>query len=332
MGTGDWNDGMDRVGDRGRGESVWLAWFASVSADLLADLQSRMDRPQEAEQWMQTAGRWRRNAEDAGWDGAWYRRAYDDEGHPLGSARETECRIDSISQSWAVFAGADPERTALALDAARRELIDGEARLARLLWPPFDRGLIDPGYIAAYPPGLRENGGQYSHAAAWLGLALAQTGDADGALDIFHMICPATRTANAEGAEHYRIEPYVVAGDIASAPPHGGKGGWSWYTGAAAWTWRLGVEGLLGLSLEGGKVRIAPVLPSDWPGYRATLRRGDATLEIEVSVAPELSDIRLTVDGEGFPGDAISFPPAGKTHSVRVLCPAKQPEIAGERV
>ena len=332
MGTGDWNDGMDRVGDRGRGESVWLAWFASVSADLLADLHSRMDRPHEAEQWMQTARRWRRNAEDAGWDGAWYRRAYDDEGHPLGSAREAECRIDSLSQSWAVFAGADPERTALALDAARRELIDGEARLARLLWPPFDQGLIDPGYIAAYPPGLRENGGQYSHAAAWLGLALAQTGDADGALDIFHMICPATRTANAEGAEHYRIEPYVVAGDIASAPPHGGKGGWSWYTGAAAWTWRLGVEGLLGLSLEGGKVRIAPVLPSDWPGYRATLRRGDATLEIEVSVAPELSDIRLTVDGKSLPDNAISFPPAGKTHSVRVLCPAKQPEIAGERV
>lgn len=330
MGTGDWNDGMDRVGDEGRGESVWLAWFASVTAGLLVDLEQRLDRQHEAAQWAQTARTWRRNAEDAGWDGGWYRRAYDDEGHPLGSARDGECRIDSISQSWAVFAGAHPQRTAIALDAARRELIDGEARLARLLWPPFDKSVIDPGYIAAYPPGLRENGGQYSHAAAWLGLALAQTGDADGALDIFHMICPAKRTASAEGAELYRIEPYVVAGDIASAEPHRGRGGWSWYTGAAAWAWRLGVEGILGISMDEGKVRINPSLPSGWPGFRATLRRGNARLVFEVSAAPDVRGQSVTVDGESVSDAAIAFPPDGETRRIDVRCEAKLRQSVGE--
>jgi len=323
MGTGDWNDGMDRVGDQGRGTSVWLAWFGSVSAGLLADLELRLERQREAGYWAERAETLRRNAEEAGWDGAWYRRAYDDEGHPLGSARETECRIDSISQSWAAFAGGDPARVSLALEAARRELIDGDAGLARLLWPPFDTGPRDPGYIRAYPPGLRENGGQYSHAAAWLGLALAQTGDADCARDIFHMICPVRRTSTREGAEQYRIEPYVCAGDIASAEPHRGKGGWSWYTGAAAWTWRLEVEGLLGITWRDGGIRVAPSLPGDWPGYRATLRRGDARIEIEVERADDIRGIQVEVDGAPFGGDTIVFPAAGETRKVHVRAGSK---------
>ena len=318
MGTGDWNDGMDRVGDQGRGTSVWLAWFGSVTASLLADLELRMDRRREAAHWAQRAETLRRNAEEAGWDGAWYRRAYDDEGHPLGSARETDCRIDSISQSWSAFAGADPARVSLALEAAKRELIDHEANLARLLWPPFDKGPRDPGYIKAYPPGLRENGGQYSHAAAWLGLALAQTGDADGARDIFHMICPARRSSTREGAEHYRIEPYVTAGDIASAEPHRGKGGWSWYTGAAAWTWRLGVEGLLGITWHDGGIRVAPSLPGDWPGYRASLRRGTARIEIEVERADDIRGIEVEVDGAPIDGETIEFPAGEQTRKVHV--------------
>ena len=329
MGTGDWNDGMDRVGDEGRGESVWLAWFASVTADLLADLVRRMDRRGEADHWAERAETLRRNAEEAGWDGGWYRRAYDDSGHPLGSAKEEECQIDSISQSWAAFAEADPERVALALDAAKRELIDQEAALARLLWPPFDKGPRDPGYIKAYPPGLRENGGQYSHAAAWLGLALAQTGDADGALDIFHMICPAKRAATHEGAERYRIEPYVVAGDIASAEPHRGKGGWSWYTGAASWTWRLGVEGLLGLTMDNGGVRIAPSLPADWPGYRATLRRGDASIAVQVERSKDVHGLRFEVDGADFDGGAIGFPADGETREVQVRLGVEVPIEVG---
>lgn len=330
MGTGDWNDGMDRVGDRGRGESVWLAWFASVAAGMLSDLEARLERDHQAQHWAQVSDSWVRNAEEAGWDGNWYRRAYDDEGHALGSARNQECRIDSISQSWAVFAGANPLHTSQALEAACSELIDRDGRLARLLWPPFDRSVIDPGYIAAYPPGLRENGGQYSHAAAWLGLALARNGDPDAALDVFHMICPAMRTATRKGAEHYRIEPYVVAGDIASAPPHRGKGGWSWYTGAAAWTWRLGVEGLLGLTLEDGKLRIAPSLPADWPGYRAVMRRGEARIAVEVSCVRHGPDLEILVDGEEVAASAIAFPAEGKTRHVEVRCRAMQREPVGE--
>ena len=329
MGTGDWNDGMDRVGDEGRGESVWLAWFASVTAELLADLERRLDRRNEAAHWAHWAETLRRNAEETGWDGAWYRRAYDDAGHPLGSAREAECRIDSISQSWAAFAGADSARVASALEAAKHELIDREAKLARLLWPPFDKGPRDPGYIKAYPPGLRENGGQYSHAAAWLGLALAQTGDPDGARDIFHMICPPTRTATRQGAEHYRIEPYVVAGDIAATEPHRGMGGWSWYTGAAAWTWRLGVEGLLGLTMHEGAVRIAPALPADWPGYRAMVRRGAASLAIEVERSTADLGLAVEVDGTPVTGDTIAFPASGETRKVLVRIGQKSRTPAG---
>ncbi len=328
MGTGDWNDGMDRVGAEGRGESVWLAWFACVTAELLADLEHRMGRDREADHWTQQAGMLRSNAEESGWDGAWYRRAYDDAGHPLGSAKEAECRIDSISQSWSVFAGADPARVQRALEAAKRELIDSDAALSRLLWPPFDTGPRDPGYIKAYPPGLRENGGQYSHAAAWLGLALAQTGDADGALDVFHMICPVHRAATQEGAELYRIEPYVVPGDIAAAEPHRGKGGWSWYTGAASWTWRLGVEGLLGLTMHDGGVRIAPSLPTDWPGYSATLRRGNASIAVQVERSPDSREIGVEVDGAAFDGETIAFPAGGETRAVLVRVPdnTRKPE------
>ena len=319
MGTGDWNDGMDRVGDEGRGESVWLAWFASVTARNLADLERRLGRQRDADHWSDRADMLLRNAEEAGWDGNWYRRAYDDEGHPLGSVQEAECSIDSISQSWAAFAGADRDRAERALASAQSELIDDEAGLARLLWPPFDKGLRDPGYIRAYPPGLRENGGQYSHAAAWLGLALARSGKSDAALDIFHMICPVRRTSSEAGAKLYRLEPYVTAGDIASAPPHRGRGGWSWYTGAASWTWRLGVEGLLGINLIGGKVQIAPSLPPDWPGYRATLRRGDAAISISVERDGAGPPQTVTVDGADHPhNEAIAFPAAGETREVKI--------------
>lgn len=329
MGTGDWNDGMDRVGDEGRGESVWLAWFTVVTTELLADMERRLGRGGVADHWAARAATLRRNAEDAGWDGSWYRRAYDDAGHPLGSALEEECRIDSISQSWAAFAGADPARVDNALAAAWRELVDDEAALARLLWPPFDNGPRDPGYIRAYPPGLRENGGQYSHAAAWLGLALAQADDADAARDIFHMICPPQRTARREGAELYRVEPYVVAGDIASAEPHRGQGGWSWYTGAAGWAWRLGVEGLLGLTLRGGDVHIAPSLPSNWPGYRATLRRGNAIISVIVERSKDLRADEFQVDGAAGADATIAFPKEGEMREVRLRLAAQVSTPAG---
>ncbi len=309
IGAGDWNDGMDRVGHGGRGESVWLAWFAAVAAEYLADLERRLGRKPEADHWAERAELLRRNGNGAGWDGDWYRRAVDDHGNLLGSNVNVECRIDSISQSWARFAGAPGQRTRKALDAAKRELIDGDMGLARLLWPPFDLTPQDPGYIKAYPPGIRENGGQYSHAAAWLGLALAQGGDGDAAHRIFSMINPIMRADTPDRAALYRIEPYAVAGDIASAPPHRGRGGWSWYTGAAAWSWRLAVEGLLGLKLHDGKIQVEPSLPGDWKGFEVTLRRNGQTIDLKVERQPENGEgYRLTVDGVAIEGNEVSFP------------------------
>jgi cyclic beta-1,2-glucan synthetase len=313
IGSGDWNDGMDRVGEAGRGESIWLGWFLAVCADLLADMEQRLGRQLVAERWAKRASELRTRIEDSGWDGSWYRRAYDDEGDPLGSARNDECRIDSISQSWAMFAGGRPDRVRLALDSARRELVDPDARLARLLWPPFDKGPEDPGYIKAYPPGLRENGGQYAHAAAWLGLAFAKIGDGEAAHLIFSMISPIGRDTN-----RYRVEPYVVAGDIATAEPHTGRGGWTWYSGAAAWTWRLGIEGIAGLTLREGKLQVDPSLPPGWGGYKAVLRRPGGSIALEVRDPDKVGRARveLSVDGRPWSGGGIDFPADGSERQV----------------
>lgn len=320
IGSGDWNDGMDRIGKAGRGESVWLAWFTAVTADAVADLDRRIGREHEAERWAKRARELRQSAEEAGWDGAWYRRAYDDDGHAWGSAQSEECRIDSISQSWAAFAGADPARVDQALGSALSELVDEEHRLARLLWPPFDHSPRDPGYIKAYPPGIRENGGQYSHAAAWLGLALARTGKPDEAMKIFSMLNPITRAMDRGSAGHYRGEPYVVAGDIAAGEAHGGRSGWTWYTGSAAWTWRLAVEGILGLCLTDGKLHIAPHIPAGWTGYEARIRGAGGILNIRVENPDGIiaSSAELFVDGVRQPGPVIEFPDNGDEMNVTV--------------
>ncbi|AKH43957.1 cyclic beta-1,2-glucan synthetase [Altererythrobacter atlanticus] len=313
IGSGDWNDGMDRIGKAGRGESVWLAWFAAVTADAVADLDRRIGRAQEAERWAKWARELRQNAEGAGWDGAWYRRAYDDEGHAWGSAQSEECRIDSISQSWAALAGADPARVEQALGSALTELVDEEHHIARLLWPPFDQAPHDPGYIKAYPPGIRENGGQYSHAAAWLGIALARTGKTDEAMKVFNMLNPIARAMDPATAKHYRGEPYVVAGDISAGEQHGGRSGWTWYTGSAAWTWRFAVETILGLSLADGKLRIDPRIPPGWPGFQASVRRAGGILDIRVENPHGLSGgrVELVVDGHPHAEQEIEFPGDG---------------------
>jgi len=320
MGAGDWNDGMDRVGREGRGESIWLAWFGSVTADLFADVSRRAGREMSASRWTERARELRQRAEEAGWDGAWYRRAYDDEGHPLGSVSNDECRIDSISQSWAAFAGAEPGRVRQALDAAWRELVSPEHKLARLLWPAFDKGARDPGYIKAYPPGIRENGGQYSHAAAWLGMAFAQQGEPDKAFAIFDMINPVRRSDEKAKAKRYALEPYVVAGDIAAADPHSGRGGWSWYTGAAGWAWRLAVEGILGLRLVDGRLTIAPSIPPSWGGFRAVLRGPTGTISVQVEDPDHLGrgNVELTVNGARQATGGIPFPTDGAEIEVRV--------------
>jgi cyclic beta-1,2-glucan synthetase len=323
IGSGDWNDGMDRIGAAGRGESVWLAWFASVTAELVSDLNRRIDRHDRAEYWLKVARRLCEDAEAAGWDGAWYRRAYDDEGQAWGTVQSQECRIDSISQSWAAFAGADSERVDQALDSAVTELFDREHNLVRLLWPPFDHTARDPGYIKAYPPGIRENGGQYSHAAAWLGLALAQTGKRDDAFAVFEMLNPISRATNNADAEYYRGEPYVVAGDIATCKPHQGRSGWTWYTGSSAWTWRLAIEGILGLRLVDGRIRIDPRIPSGWGGYEATLRNGKGTLNLRVEDPDGLGQgrVELSVDGVPCSGVEVEFPaqPTERTIVARLV-------------
>jgi cyclic beta-1,2-glucan synthetase len=318
IGGGDWNDGMDRIGKAGRGESVWLAWFASVTAEAVAQLNSRIGREQQAERWRRRSRELRQSAEEAGWDGEWYRRAFDDAGHAWGSGQSEECRIDSISQSWAAFAGANPVRVDKALSSALTELVDKEHGLARLLWPPFDRTPQDPGYIKAYPPGIRENGGQYSHAAAWLGLALARRGRAEEAMGIFNMLNPIARTADRTEAEHYRGEPYVVAGDISAGTPHAGRSGWTWYTGSAAWTWRLAVEGILGLNLINGRLRVSPCMPADWKGFEAKVLRGGSALNIRVENPNGIGcgHVELTVNGASRPGNEIELPEEGVETSV----------------
>ncbi|WCP12161.1 Cyclic beta-(1,2)-glucan synthase NdvB [Sphingobium sp. AntQ-1] len=322
MGTGDWNDGMNRVGEQGRGESVWLAWFLIATIDGFVGLCGRLQRNDLAERWKPRATALAKAAEQSAWDGEWYLRAFDDDGRAWGSAADSECRIDSIAQSWAVLSGAgSPERMARAMAAALQHLVRDDDRLVRLLSPPFDATPRDPGYIKAYPPGIRENGGQYTHAAAWLGIAFARLGDAEGAMRVFERINPINQTCSAEDIARYRTEPYVLAADVAGTPPHVGRGGWSWYTGAAGWTWRLAVEDILGLRLVEGRLHLAPCLPAGWKFFEATITRAAGSLHIRVENPDGLAsgDARITVDGAECPGDGIPFPSEGETREVRCL-------------
>ncbi|HZJ81363.1 MAG TPA: cyclic beta 1-2 glucan synthetase, partial [Guyparkeria sp.] len=320
IGTGDWNDGMDRVGSEGRGESVWLAWFAAVCADAFANLAKAVGRHDLEDFWGARADGLRQAADAAGWDGEWYMRAFADDGLPWGSKDSEECQIDSISQSWAALAdGPSPERTATAVNAATDRLIDRDARLIRLLTPPFDRTLRDPGYIRAYPPGVRENGGQYTHAATWLGLAHARLGNSDLAYEIFDLINPIRRSDNLDGAEHYRGEPYVVAADIRGAGPNTGQAGWTWYTGAAGWSWQLAVEGILGLSLQRGAVRIVPRIPTSWGQATVRINGVDGGALIITIENPERiahGEAELLLDGMPVEGDRIPIPTDGAEHHV----------------
>lgn len=325
IGAGDWNDGMDRVGHNGRGESVWLAWFAAVCADGFADLAMRVERAELADHWRHRAGALRRAADRAGWDGAWYMRAFDDDGLPWGSAACDECRIDSISQSWAVIAGSDAaDRAAQAMRSAEAMLVDHRLRLVRLLTPPFDQTPRDPGYIRAYPPGVRENGGQYTHAATWLGIAQAGLGDGEGAYRIFDLINPVRRSSDPDQVARYRGEPYSMPADVGGAPPFEGRAGWTWYTGAAAWAWRLGVEAILGLELRDGRLRIAPCLPGGWGGYSAEIAgpKGRIALRVEDPDGLGGGMAELKVDGSLAPGNTVDFPTDGSVRQVVLrICP-----------
>jgi cyclic beta-1,2-glucan synthetase len=320
MGTGDWNDGMNRVGEGGKGESVWLGWLLVSAIEKFLPLAHTRD-PQRAARWQAHADGLRTALETHAWDGAWYRRATFDDGTWLGSSESLECRIDSIAQSWAVLSdAADLARAATAMASLDTHLIRKADGLAVLFTPPFDTIPHDPGYIKGYPPGLRENGGQYSHAAMWAVLAFARLGEGDKAHDLFAMLNPINHAASPETAERYKVEPYVVAADIYSVAPHVGRGGWTWYTGSAGWMYRAGIEGILGISRKGDRLTLAPVLPSAWPGFQATIRLGAGTLDVSVSRLGTGPGITATLDGVDIDcsGRAVMITPKAGRHSLAI--------------
>ena len=283
IGAGDWNDGMNRVGERGEGESVWLAWLLYAALQAFAPLADARSEVHRADVWRAHAIALRASLEDQAWDGDWYRRGWFDDGTPLGSAASEECKIDSIAQSWAVLSSAaDPERAARAMMAVERELIRTEDGLALLFKPPFDKTRLDPGYIKGYPPGIRENGGQYTHAALWSVMALAQLREGNKAAGLFSLLNPINHARTRADVYRYKVEPYVVAADIYAVAPHIGRGGWTWYTGSAGWMQRAGVESILGMRMQGKSLHIDPCIPEAWPGFEMTLRHGSTRYEIQV--------------------------------------------------
>jgi cellobiose phosphorylase len=273
----------------------------------------------------QEVDRLRAALEQHGWDGAWYRRAWFDDGTPLGSSSNDECRIDSIAQSWSVLSGIGaPERQQQAMASLDRHLVRREAGLVQLLEPPFDKSALDPGYIKGYLPGVRENGGQYTHAAIWAAMAFAELGDRERAWELTRMINPASRGRDAAGIETYKVEPYVVSADVYAVAPHVGRGGWSWYTGSAGWMYRLIVESLLGLQLDGGQLRFAPVLPATWDGFRMSYRHGDTWYRIEVQQVDADANGSLTLDGVALADERIPLVNDALEHQVLIAHPRRK--------
>ncbi|MCD9029379.1 cyclic beta 1-2 glucan synthetase [Luteimonas sp. BDR2-5] len=321
IGTGDWNDGMNRVGEGGRGESVWLGFFLFDVLQRFAPVAEARGDTGFAATCREAAAQLQANLEAHAWDGDWYRRAWFDDGTPIGSHASDECRIDSISQSWAVLSGAaDPARARRAMAALDAHLVKRDAGLIQLLEPPFDRTTHDPGYIRGYVPGVRENGGQYTHAAVWSAMAFAALGDRERAWELARMINPVHHAADATGAAVYKVEPYVLAADVYGVAPHVGRGGWTWYTGSAGWMYRLLTESLLGLQRSGDTLRIVPCMPAAWPGYRMQLRHGAALYRIEV-VHVDAGPAALWLDGARQDGLAIALQSTDAVHEVVLQWP-----------
>jgi len=330
MGSGDWNDGMNLVGIKGAGESVWLGFFlCDVLARFGAVARTRGDDA-FAERCRAEGLELRRNLEQHGWDGEWYRRAYFDGGAPLGSASNVECRIDSISQSWAVLSGAgDEERSRMAMRAVDERLVRRELGLVQLLDPPFDSSTLDPGYIRGYVPGVRENGGQYTHAAIWAAMAFAAMGDRERAWELATMINPVNRARTPEQVATYKVEPYVIAADVYAVAPHAGRGGWSWYTGSAGWMYRLILESLLGVTREKDRLRFAPCLPAAWPGCTVRYRHGAGVYEIVITQVRDDSGtrpMRVTLDGVEQSDNSVALANDGADHHVEVRVDALAPQ------
>ncbi|HEY5491650.1 MAG TPA: glucoamylase family protein [Gemmatimonadaceae bacterium] len=323
MGTGDWNDGMNRVGNQGKGESVWLAWFLYAVLTAWAPVAAARGETARANTWRDHAWKIREAIENTAWDGEWYRRAYFDDGTPLGTAGSDACAIDSIVQSWSVISGAgDPDRVRRAMASLDQHLVRRADRMILLLTPPFDHTALEPGYIKGYVPGVRENGAQYTHAAVWAVIAFAELGDGNKAAELFGMLNPITHTTTPNDVEQYRVEPYVSVGDVYSAAAHVGRGGWTWYTGSSGWLYRTGIEWLLGVRLQGNRLVIDPCIPSAWPGFTMTFRYRSARYEIAVENPGQVCKgvTALELDGVALADRAgILLADDQKTHQVRVV-------------
>ncbi len=322
MGSGDWNDGMNTVGNKGRGESVWLGWFLCAVLKKFSTLCINRGFDDLAANYLITRTQLMSSIEQNAWDGSWYRRAYFDTGLPLGSIENSSCKIDSISQSWSVISeSGTEERSKLALQSAEDYLVNRDDGLIKLLTPPFESGSMEPGYIKGYVPGVRENGGQYTHAAAWLIIAFAKLGKGDKALELFDLINPINHARSPRDCMTYKVEPYVMAADVYSVHPHAGRGGWTWYTGAAGWYYKAGLESILGFKKKGANVVMDPCIPNKWTTYSITYHYMDTPYEIKVHNPDGLSRgvLKVTVDGIEFEGNAFNLVNDGIKHHVSVL-------------
>jgi cyclic beta-1,2-glucan synthetase len=321
MGAGDWNDGMNRIGTRGQGESVWLAWFLAKTLRDFAPTASQRKESARATRWLEHARRVCEAAEQHGWDGAWYRRAFFDDGTIVGSSNSAECRIDAIAQSWAVIAGsADRRRAARAVAESERLLVREDLGIMHLLTPPFATSVPDPGYIASYPAGVRENGGQYTHGVLWTLRALAELGDSAGLERLLGVLNPVSHALTPLAVARYKVEPYVVAADIYSAPGHEGRGGWTWYTGSASWFYRIVLEDVLGFRRIGDRITLTPCMPASWPSFELVYRYGRSKLHVLVKNAHG-SPVHdgVTLDGTVLADSSIPLVDDGGTHEVRIV-------------
>jgi cyclic beta-1,2-glucan synthetase len=319
MGTGDWNDGMDRVGRHGKGESVWLAFFLYDIMIKFKEIATSRNDTAFAAQCETEAKALKDNIDKNGWDGKWYRRAYFDDGSPLGSSTNPECQIDSIAQSWSLLSGGgDPSKVAIAMTSANEHLVDREHGLVKLLDPPFDKSNMEPGYIKGYVPGVRENGGQYTHSAAWLIMAFAQQKNAKLAWELLHYVNPVNHGANADEISLYKGEPYVMAGDVYAVEPHTGRAGWTWYTGSAGWMYRVITESLLGIKAEGNKLIIDPCIPAEWPSYSVSYRYHNTVYRINIKQEHGQGQTNMTINGASQIGNIIMMEDNGTDHDVQV--------------
>ena len=330
IGCGDWNDGMNLIGEHGKGESVWLGFFLFDAMKQFIELANLRGDTSLAQQLAAVSEQLRVQLERNGWDGEWYRRAYFDDGTPLGSIQNEECQIDAISQSWAVLSGAaNLERSQLAMDSLERRLVDRHARLIKLLDPPFDRSSLNPGYIKGYVPGVRENGGQYTHSAIWAVMAAAKLGDCDRAWDLFALINPLSHADRQESIDRYRVEPYVVAADVYGVEPHAGRGGWTWYTGSASWMYRLIIESLLGIDQRADRWRIQPCLPHHWSHVELHFRYRETVYHVRIesnvddsseqSGSPPQRLTQLVLDGTTIAEDFITLVDDRRPHEILVI-------------